>query len=659
MVKRITGTIVLIFLVLILQAGVNNYTLNSPDGRLKLEVYTDKGIFYTLYYGEQQLLKPSRIAMMTDRPQADHWENVSVSRSKERQLSETIQAPFYRVKEFGVSCNELDLRLNNGFSLIFRLYDDGMAYRFQANRKGKMIIQNEKAEFNFAEDYTAYIPYSTNFKDPWNMAFQNYYTQSPLSQYNIQLPAFLPVTVDAGEVKITLLESDLEAYPGMFVRGDGQKAVLKGEFAGYPEDTFLNAWRCQETVKTRKPYIAEVNGKRTFPWRILAVTAKDTQMPLNHLVYALASPCRIGDCSWIRPGKIAWEWWNDWGISGVDFKAGINTETYKHYIDFAAEYGVEYVVLDEGWSDPKKGDIMTTIPEIDLPELVAYARAKNVGLILWAVMNVLDEKLEEACRYYAGLGIKGFKVDFLDRDDQSAVELVYRLAEMTARYKLLIDYHGMYKPTGLNRTFPNAINFEGVFGLEELKWSNPDMPLYDVTMPFIRMMAGHVDYTQGAMHNAVKKDFRDIYSSPMSQGTRCHQLATYVVFDSPLVTLCDAPTAYRKETECTRFIVSLPVVAEETRVLQGKMGEYIVTARRNGEEWVVGGLTNWTGRHLTLDFSFLPAGEYQLELFRDGVNAEKKGVDYIREYKQITPAEKLQVWMAPGGGFAMKLTRIK
>ena len=463
--------------------------------------------------------------------------------------------------------------------------------------------------------------------------------------------------MDAGTVKLTLLESDLEAYPGMFVCGDGKTPALKGVFAAYPQETFKNKWRCQETVKTRRPYIARVAGKRTFPWRIMAVTAEDTQMPVNHLVYALAAPNRIGDYNWIKPGKVAWEWWNDWGISGVDFKVGINTPTYKHYIDFAAEQGIEYVVLDEGWSDPKQGDIMTTVPEIDLPELAEYARNKGVGLILWAVMNVLDEQLEKACRYYAGMGIKGFKVDFLDRDDQKAVEMVYRIAETTAKYKLFVDFHGMYKPTGINRTFPNAINFEGVFGMEELKWSNPDMPLYDVTMPFIRMMAGNVDYTQGAMRNAVKKDFRDIYSSPMSQGTRCHQLATYIVFDSPLVMLCDAPTAYRKEPECTRFIAGLPVVADETRILQGKMGEYIVTARRVGEDWIVGGLTDWEARTVDLDLSFLPEGMFRAEIFCDGINADKKGEDYRHEYRDVKREDRLKMQLAPGGGFAIRLKK--
>lgn len=314
------------------------------------------------------------------------------------------------------------------------------------------------------------------------------------------------------------------------------------------------------------------------------------------------------------------------------------------------------MVLDEGWSEPGKGDVMVSIPDIDVKELVEYGRSKNVGIILWTVLNVLDDKLEQACEYYSGLGVKGFKVDFLDRDDQEGIEMLYRVAEIAARHKLLIDFHGSYKPTGLNRTFPNIINIEGVFGLEELKWSQPDMPLYDVTMPFIRMMCGPVDYTQGAMRNATRKEFRDIYTSPMSQGTRAHQVATYVVFDSPLVTLCDSPTAYRANAECTAFITSLPVVFDETVILQGKIGEYIVTARRVGDNWYIGGLTNWDPREIELPLDFLD-GNYKMDILQDGINAAKVAQDYKIISRNGDKNTRLKLYMAPGGGFAIRMQK--
>ncbi len=406
----------------------------------------------------------------------------------------------------------------------------------------------------------------------------------------------------------------------------------------------------------RHDYIARVEGTRTYPWRILAVADEDRELPTNDLVYALAAENRIGDCSWVKPGKVAWEWWNDWGLTGVDFEPGINTRTYKAYIDFAADYGLEYVVLDEGWSDPKAGDVMSVVEQIDLPELVRYADAKGVGLMLWVVGNVLDAKLEEACSYYAGLGIRGFKVDFIDRDDQKAVELVYRLARVAAAHRLVLDIHGVYKPTGQNRTYPNIINFESVFGLEELKWSNPDMPLYDVTFPFIRMVQGPVDYTPGAYRNATREGFRIDYRNPMSQGTRAHQVAAYVVFDAPLVMLCDSPTRYMADEACTRFIASLPVVFDTTRVLAGEIGEYIVTARKRQDCWYVGGLTGWTPRTLDVDLSLLdPGREYTATLLADDGRSAAEPARYVLSTQRVTSATRLQIPVAPGGGFALKI----
>ena len=490
------------------------------------------------------------------------------------------------------------------------------------------------------------------------MAFQNTYEVKPLSEAPQEL-AFLPVTVDCKQAKVTLLESDLEAYPGMFVQPDG-KQTLKGVFAPYPKKTDFYPWRKQEYVTETEDYIARVKGSRTYPWRILAITEKDTEMPVNNLVYALASPNRIGDYSWVKPGKVAWDWWNDWNLKGVPFKAGINMDTYKYYIDFASRNGLEYVVLDEGWYDPKSGDMLTVIPELDLPELIRYGKSKGVELVLWTVFNVLDSQLDEACRKYAEMGIKGFKVDFLDRDDQTAVEMIYRIAAKAAEYKLILDYHGIYKPTGLNRTYPNVVNYESVFGMEEMKWSEVEknMPLYDVTFPYIRLMAGYVDYTPGAMRNLSKRDFQPMYSSPASMGTRCHQLAAYIVHDSPFTMLCDAPTSYLKEQECLDFISSIPVEVDSTFIYSGKLGESIVTVRKKDINWYIGGMTNWDEREVTLDFSFLAEGEkYQCTLFKDGVNASRQAEDYVKETFVVDAHTKLPIHLASGGGFALKLER--
>ena len=549
------------------------------------------------------------------------------------------------------------MKLKGGFGIIFRAYNEGVAYRFYTTQSSDIIIKEEQAEFNFKEDYTAYLPYTTNDKKPMAMAYQNVYDITPLSKAQPKL-AFLPVTVDCGSVKLTLLESDLEAYPGMFVQSQQGKYGLKGVFAPYPAKTDFYPWRKQEYVTETTDFISRSRGSRSYPWRVLAITEKDTDMPVNNLVYALASPNRIGDTSWIKTGKVAWDWWNDWNLKGVPFKAGINMDTYKYYIDFASRNGLEFIVLDEGWYAPKSGDMLTVIPELDLPELIAYGKSKGVEIVLWTVFNVLDSQLEAACKKYADMGIKGFKVDFLDRDDQTAVEMVYRIAEMTARYKLTLDLHGIYKPTGINRTYPHIINFESVFGMEEVKWTDikNNMPLYDVTFPYIRMMAGPVDYTPGVMRNATKADWRAMYYTPASMGTRCHQLAAYIVHDSPFTMLCDAPTNYLNEQECVDFIASLPVEVDSTFIASGELGKYIVTVRKKDVNWYIGGMTNWDERDVQLDFSFLPEGmSYTAVLFKDGVNANKQAEDYRKETIRIDKDSRLTLHLASGGGFAMKL----
>ena len=637
-----------------IQAAEKTYNLTSPDGKLKVEVFAGQGLSYQVSYDNAIVLSKSNIDIILSKRVSIGMDS-RVMRVQRKKIEEMVESPFYRFKEFVAACNELNLKLKNGFGVVFRAYNDGVAYRFYTTRKDEVIIENEVAEFNFPEDYTAYLPYSTNDEKPMAMAYQNIYDVTPLSKAKDKL-AFLPVTVDCGKVKLTVLESDLEAYPGMFVQAKGTS--LQGTFAPYPTKTDFYPWRVQEYVTETADFIAKTTGARNYPWRVLAVTTDDRQMPVNNLVYALASPNRIGDYSWVKTGKVAWDWWNDWNLKGVPFQAGINMDTYKYYIDFASQNGIEFVVLDEGWYNPKSGDMLTVIPDLNLEELIAYGKQKKVDIILWTVFNVLDKQLEAACKKYSEMGIKGFKVDFLDRDDQTAVEMVYRIAEATAKHKLTLDLHGIYKPTGINRTYPNIINFESVFGMEEVKWTEIEnnMPLYDVTFPYIRMMAGPVDYTPGAMSNRSKADWKAMYSSPMSMGTRCHQLATYIVHDSPLTMLCDAPTNYKGEEECVEFITSIPVEVDATFIADGKLGEYIVTVRQKDADWYIGGMTNWDERDIVLDFSFLPEGKsYQATVFTDGINANKNAEDYQASSYTVDHTKKLNIHMASGGGFAIRL----
>ena len=637
-------------------AKEKKYVLSSPDGTLKVEISAGNELAYQVMHGNDTILSHSNIGLVLENGTIV-VKTPRITGERRRKIKDNIESPFYRFKEFVATGNELDLKLKGGFGIIFRAYNEGVAYRFYTTQSSDIIIKEEQAEFNFKEDYTAYLPYTTNDKKPMAMAYQNVYDIIPLSKAQPKL-AFLPVTVDCGSVKLTLLESDLEAYPGMFVQSQQGKYGLKGVFAPYPAKTDFYPWRKQEYVTETTDFISRSRGSRSYPWRVLAITEKDTDMPVNNLVYALASPNRIGDTSWIKTGKVAWDWWNDWNLKGVPFKAGINMDTYKYYIDFASRNGLEFIVLDEGWYDPKSGDMLTVIPELDLTELIAYGKSKGVEIVLWTVFNVLDSQLEAACKKYADMGIKGFKVDFLDRDDQTAVEMVYRIAEMTARYKLTLDLHGIYKPTGINRTYPHIINFESVFGMEEVKWTDikNNMPLYDVTFPYIRMMAGPVDYTPGAMRNATKADWRAMYYTPASMGTRCHQLAAYIVHDSPFTMLCDAPTNYLNEQECVDFIASLPVEVDSTFIASGELGKYIVTVRKKDVNWYIGGMTNWDERDVQLDFSFLPEGmSYTAVLFKDGVNANKQAEDYRKETIRIDKDSRLTLHLASGGGFAMKL----
>ena len=645
----------IIMLISSLQVGAKNYNVTSPNGRLTAIVSLDQTCQLSIQLDGEELMAASTIDLtLADGKQA--YSQAKVARSKRSSINEVIEAPMYRQASFTFKANQLDLKLQNGFGLIVLATDEGVAYRFYQTNKGATTIYNEVADYHFGADRTAWLAYSTNKEKPMAMAFQNIYHETAIGKAEDQV-AFLPVTIDCDKAKVTLLETDIVSYPGMFVRTNGNS--LKAEFAPYPKKMDYYRWRGMSYVKETEDYIARHEGTHSYPWRILAVTEDDTQMPLNNMVYALARPNKIGSTDWIKPGKVAWDWWNDWNLRGVDFVAGINYDTYKYYIDFAAAHGLEYIILDEGWYDSNKANIMQPIDEVRLPELIEYANEKNVGIVLWTVFNVIDEKLEEACKHYAEMGIKGFKVDFLDRNDQTAIEMVERLASATARHHLLLDLHGIYAPVGLNRTYPNILNYEGVFGMEEVRWTElkNDMPLYDVTFPFIRMMAGAVDFTPGAMRNGTKEDWAAIYNKPISMGTRCHQAACYIVHDSPFTMLADSPTNYEADEPYTQYIASLPTVFDETRILQGKLGEYIVTARRLGDAWYIAGQTNWEGqRELTIDFSFLTEGKsYQAHLLTDGVNAHHDAEDYRISTIKCNASTKQTIHMMPGGGFVIKL----
>ena len=646
-----------------LNAQPNDYVLASPDGKLQVMVETGDGIHYSLVHDGDLLVGRSEIGMyMTDGSKFGGLEQVK--KASTRGVDQTIKAILYKKAEVVDKFNELTLKFKE-FSLVFRAYDDGMAYRFVSHKEEPYNVDHETAEFNFAKDWNMWAAYvaqhTESLESQYYNSFENTYSYTPLSSWNKERLAFLPLMVEGPRgKKVVVTESDLIDYPGMYLYNEKGDNNLSARFAPYPNEVRQGGHNnLQLEVQSRQPYIAKCVGNEKFPWRIIAVSEDDVQMADNDMVYRLARPAdtTIG-WNWVKPGKVAWDWWNDWNIAGVDFKSGINTETYQHYIDFASANGIEYVILDEGWAVNGATDLFQVVPEIHLEKLVKYASERNVGLILWAGYWAFDRDMEKVCKHYSNMGIKGFKIDFMDRDDQHMVQFHQRAAMTAARYKLMVDFHGTYKPSGLNRTYPNVINYEGVHGLEQMKWSpaSVDQVTYDVTFPFIRMMAGPVDCTQGAMRNATRSNYHPVYNEPMSQGTRCRQLAQYVVFESPLNMLCDSPSNYSKETECMEFISTVPTVWDETRALCGEVGKYIAMARRSGEEWYVGGMTDWNERTLTLDLSFLPQGVYSVELYRDGVNADRRASDYKKEVFDLPLNGLLKVKMAPGGGFAAKIS---
>lgn len=662
MIMKRLSWMVCLLLITAVTFGKKEFRVQSPDGKMEATVVVGERITYTVSHEQVPVIQPSVISIQLKEGKSFGMQS-TVKNARTATVDRQIDAPFYKRSKIRDHYNELTLGFKENFNLVFRAYNEGIAYRFVSTGKKDFVVSNEEATFCFEKDYHAYVPYvrskSEELEKQYFQSFENLYTYTSLSQLHPKKLMFSPVVVelDHGK-KVCIAESDLENYPGMFLMNKDQSASFTSAFAPYPRQVVQGGYnKLQEIVPERESYIARCKGQTNFPWRIVIVSSQDKELADNDMVYKLASPSRVADTSWVKPGKVAWEWWNHWGLSGVDFATGVNNETYMAYIDFASRNNIEYVILDEGWAVNLQADLFQIVPQINLEKLVAYAKSKNVGLILWAGYYAFARDMEKVCKHYSEMGIKGFKVDFMDRDDQMMVDFHYRAAEIAARYRMLLDFHGTYKPTGLNRTYPNVINFEGVHGQEQTKWNDVtfDQVTYDVTMPFIRMLAGPVDYTQGAMRNGSKKSFRPVNTEPMSMGTRCRQLAEYVIFESPLNMLCDSPTLYEENQECTDFISAIPTVWDRTVALNGEIGKYIAIARQKGDTWYVGALTGWEERNMELDLSFLDAGNYQAELFRDGVNAHKIGSDYKKEIIPVPASRKLTVRLAPGGGCVLRI----
>jgi len=640
--------VMLVWIPMTWAANPSSYSVESPDKRIEVRVRNGERIRYDVLYKGKPVLQDSQISM--DIEHKTLGANAKVLASKQRSSDKwwepAVRQKFAKIHD---NYNELRLELDDQCAVVFRAYNEGAAYRFETSiAQDQVHVYSEEGLFRFAADYAVYYPQEESFFSH----NERKYLPQQMSTIVPAAIATLPAVVDLGDgVKLALAESDLEEYPGLWLKGTSGKAIA-ATFPPYPLKEQLERDRDYKVVESTD-YIAITKGTRTFPWRVVGIAEKDSYLVTNELVWLLESPSRVQDTSWIKPGKVAWDWWNANNVYGVDFKAGLNTDTYKYYIDFAAKYAIPYIILDEGWY--KLGNVLSVVPEINMEELTEYAKQKNVGIILWVVWKTLEDQMTPALDQFAKWGVKGIKVDFMQRSDQVLIRYYHRVSEESAKRKLLVDFHGDQKPAVMTRTWPNLISTEGVRGLEWLKWSNETDPPHEVTLPFTRMFLGPMDFTPGAMLNAQKANFAPIHNRPMSLGTRCQQLAMYVVYESPLQMLADSPSNYLREPEAMEFLAAVPTEWDDTRALDGKIGEYIVVARRSSKDWYMGAMTNWSARELQVDLSFLADGNYTMDTYQDGENANHQGSDYRVTKSQATKSSKIMIRMAPGGGWVARI----
>lgn len=641
--------------------------LKSPDGKNEIQLIAGETLQVAVLRNGQTRIAPTEISLAVE-GKGVLGAKPKVVGKQERAVTGTIPTPFYKKSEIRERGNEATVAFEGGYQVVLRADDDGVAYRFATAFGGTVKVTDEQAGLAFpSPDLTAYVGYNWgDKKDPKQDKLQNSWESiyekvkvseiAPDKSRLVYLP--LLVTYPDG-VSVCVTESDLRDYPGWNLYRDGkEKARLSAWIAPHSVvDTEVNNQR-QRHIVARQPWLAETAGTRSFPWRVFLMADQPIKLVESDLVYKLAAPTAIkDDFAWVKPGKVAWDWWNDWNVSGVDFRAGCNTATYKYYIDFAQKNGIEYVIFDEGWSVSLK--IMEISPDVDVPALVKYAQERGVGIILWCSWPQLVGRQHEVFKKYAEMGVKGFKIDFMDRDDQFVVAFLEETATIAAQYKLMVDYHGMFKPTGLQRTCPNIVNYEGVHGLEQLKWENgADFMAHDCKVVYTRMVAGPLDYTPGSMLNQTKKGFKANYSLPTSQGTRVHQMALMTLFEAPLQMLCDTPTQYMRNQACTDFMAKVPTVWDETVGLAGVVEESAAVARRKGDVWYVSAIGDWEPRELTLKTDFLK-GAYKAVVFADGVNADRDATDYTRKECVIEGGRPLTVKLAPGGGWTARLEPIR
>ena len=644
---------IMLFIVFSFSITAKDIVVSSPDGKAVIRLDYSKGLKLSVDFNNKQVMTPSAVSMsIIEHP--DAFMNPVRAKVITRKVNTEI-VPVVAEKRSHIPdvYNETEIWFKGNFGIRLRAYNDGVAWRLLTRFPDSITIVNELVTLNMAAADSVYYGDEDNFVSHSERFYTCKQTGSIKSNQMGVLPA---VFRKVNGTIAAFTESDLLDYPGLYLLGSDK---ADGSFTGtFPKvvDQMKPTTDRDYGIISRKNYIAHTAGKREFPWRVFGLAENESDLLENDITYRLGSPCKLAETSWIKPGKVAWDWWNDWNISGVPFKAGINTDTYKYYIDFASANKLEYVIFDEGWSKPE--DLEKINPDMDMDALFTYAKQKNVGIILWMTGRALEEKFDSSFEKFKKWGCVGLKVDFLCRDDQAMVNFYERVAKKAAEYHMLVDFHGAYKPTGFSRTYPNALTREGVKGLENVKWSKTITPEHDCTIPFTRMFAGPMDYTPGAMHNENMKTFTINWSSPMSIGTRCHELAKYIIFESPLQMLCDNPTNYLKEPECLAFMSKIPVTWDETTCINASISHYVTVARKHGNDWYLGSMTDFSARSFDVPLTFLDEGQYSVTIFRDGVNVDRRAEDYSTENLSVNNKSTLSLKLAAGGGYVCKITKL-
>jgi len=631
----------------------------SPSGKICVRVWMEGTLKYSISYEGKTIIEPSAIDILLENDLSLSRNN-PITSSSVKNIRDQIISPVPEKRRIIQDIyTELSVKFRQPFQVNFRIYDDGVAYRILTRFKDPVTIINEIAEFNFPGKPSAYFPQVREKPDAdiFHTSYEEEYPLRRLDSIPENVIGYSPVlVVNESSPNIGLTESDLYDYPGMFLGGTGS-STLKGIFAAYPgEELATNEKYSQVKVISREPYIAKTTGTRSFPWRVMIIANDDRELPNNDIVYRLGAPSKITDTSWIKPGNLTDEWIIDINLFNVPFRAGLNTASYKYYIDFAKRFGFDRIMMDAGWSD--NNDLFKVNPDINMDTLLAYARNKGVKISMWTLAMTLDKQLEPALEQFNNWGIDFIMTDFIDRDDQKAVNFYHRIARACAEHKIMIMFHGAFPPKGFNRTYPNAVGREGVLGSEYNIWSNRVTPEHDVTLPFTRMLSGGLDYEPGLLNNAGQKGTRPVDGVVTSPGTRCHQLAMFVVYDSPTQIFSGNPSEGWREPEYMEFLGSIPTTWDETLILNARVGDYIVTARKKENDWYIGGMCDWSERDITIKFDFLENGNYSATICKDGINADRYAADYVFERNvQVKRNDELKIHLAPGGGFMIRLNK--